>query len=169
MQRFLTGAVAALLAEVFVGLIVIASGAAPVNADRPPSALETRLFGMALRAAVARNAASESEPPPPSEDDLTAGAEIYTEMCARCHGDSAGGANTLGASFYPPAPRLTGKPSTYGERELFWIIKHGIRNTAMPAWGSLLSDEDIHNVAAAVTRFDGPPTSTPRPDSADTP
>ena len=168
MRRFLTGAVAVLLAEVAVGLIVIRSGAAPVNADHPPSALETRLFGMALRASVARSAASESEPPPASKDDLTAGAEIYTEMCARCHGDTAGGA-ALGASFYPPAPRLTEQPSTYSERELVWIIKHGIRNTAMPAWASLLSDEDIHQVAAVVKRGDGLSISTLRPDSAETP
>jgi len=26
---------------------------------------------------------------------------------------------------------------------MFWIVKHGIRNTAMPAWGNLLSDEEI--------------------------
>ena len=165
MRPFLTGAVAALLVEVSVGLIIMGSGAAPVSADHPPSALETRLFGMALRAAVARNAAGESEPPPPSNDDLTAGAEIYTEMCARCHGGSAGDANALGASFYPPAPRLTERPSTYSERELFWIIKHGIRNTAMPAWGSVLSDEDIHDVAAVVKRL----ASTLRSDSADEP
>jgi len=166
MRRFLAGAVAALLAEVSLGLIVIGAGGAPVSADRPPSALETRLLGMALRTSVARNAASESEPPPPSQDDLTAGAEIYTEMCARCHGDSAGGVNALGASFYPPAPRLTGRGSTYSERELFWIIKHGIRNTAMPAWGSLLSDDDIHQVAAVVKRFDTLPATL---DSADEP
>jgi mono/diheme cytochrome c family protein len=124
---------------------------------------------MALRAAVARNAAGESEPPPSSEDDLTAGAEIYTEMCARCHGGAASDANALGASFYPPAPRLSGRSSTYSERELFWIIKHGIRNTAMPAWGSLLSVEDIQDVAAVVKRFDDLPASTLKPDSADTP
>jgi mono/diheme cytochrome c family protein len=163
MRRFLAGVGAALLIEVSLALIVIGSGGAPVNADRPPSAVETQLLGMALRASVARNAASESEPPPPSKDDLTAGTEIYDEMCARCHGESAGGANTLGASFYPPAPRLTEHENTYSERELFWIIKHGIRNTAMPAWGSILSDEDIHRVAALVKRLDVLPASVPTP------
>jgi mono/diheme cytochrome c family protein len=161
MRRFLAGAVAALLTEVSVALIVIGAGGAPINADRPPSAFETQLLGMALRASVGRRAASEIEPPPPSTDDLAAGAEIYSEMCARCHGDSTHDGNTLGASFYPPAPRLVGRASRYGERELFWIIKHGIRNTAMPAWGSLLSDEDIRQVAAVVKRLDVVPTAAP--------
>ena len=159
MRRVLAGAVAALVAEMVLALIVIGLGGAPVNADRKPSALEARLFGMALRASVARNVADDAEPLPPSHDDLTAGAEIYDEMCARCHGASAGGANTLGTAFYPPAPPLPGHRSTYREVELRWIIKHGIRNTAMPAWGSLLSDDDIRQVAALVKRFDGPPAT----------
>lgn len=31
----------------------------------------------------------------------------------------------------------------YNDSQLFWVIKHGIRNTGMPAWGSILSDEEI--------------------------
>jgi len=156
MRRVLAGAVAALVAEVLLALAVVGLGGAPLNADRKPSALETRLFGMALRASVVRNVGADAEPPPPSHDDLTAGAEIYDEMCARCHGASAGGAKALAAAFYPPAPLLPGHRSTYREAELSWIIKHGIRNTAMPAWGRLLSDDDIRQVAALVKRFDGP-------------
>ena len=159
MRRVLAGAAGALVAEALLALIVVGLGGAPVNADRKPSALETRLFGMALRSSVARNVAAEADPPPPSHDDLTAGAEIYDEMCARCHGASAGGANALAGSFYPPAPILPGHRSTYREVELFWIIKHGIRNTAMPAWGRLLSDDDVRQVAALVKRFDGPPAA----------
>jgi mono/diheme cytochrome c family protein len=167
MRRFLAGVVATLLIQASLALLVIGFGGAPVNADRPPSTLETRLLGTAVRTSVARRATGESEPPPPSTDDLTTGAEIYNEMCARCHGNAKDGGNTLGAAFYPPAPPLTGHASTYSERELFWIIKHGIRNTAMPAWGSLLSDEDIRQVAAVVKRFDVLPASTATRDSAD--
>lgn len=154
MRRFLAGIVATLMTQASLALLIIGSGSTPVNADRPPSTFETRLLGTAVRTSVARHAAGETEPPPPSADDLTAGAEIYEEMCARCHGHSKDGGNALGAAFYPPAPPLTGHASTYSERELSWIIKHGIRNTAMPAWGTLLSDEDIRQVAAVVKRFD---------------
>ena len=167
MKRFLAGVVGTLLIQPSLALLVIGFGGAPVNADRPPSPFETRLLGTAVRTSVARHAAGESEPPPPSTDDLTAGAEIYNEMCARCHGNAKDGGNALGAAFYPPAPPLTGHATTYSERELFWIIKHGIRNTAMPSWGSLLSDEDIRQVAAVVKRFDALPDSTATRDSAD--
>jgi mono/diheme cytochrome c family protein len=48
-------------------------------------------------------------------------------------------------------------PTEYTEAEMFWIVKHGIRNTGMPAWGKLLSDEDISQVVAMVRRLDSPP------------
>lgn len=159
MRRLLAGAAAVLLAEAALVLAVVGLGGAPVDADRPPSGLERWLLGTALRTSVARRTKSDAEPPPPSADDLAAGAEIYAETCARCHGGTSGGASALGASFHPPAPVLREKPSVFAERELFWIIKHGVRNTGMPAWGSLLSDEDIRRVAAVVKRFSGPPAS----------
>src|SRR5262245_20745981 len=108
MRQFATGAVATLLTDVAVALTIIGAGGAPVAADHPPSAVEAHLLGMALRASVARSVAGVGEPAPPSDDHLAAGAEIYTEMCARCHGDAMHEGNTLGASFYPPAPRLAG-------------------------------------------------------------
>ena len=78
-------------------------------------------------------------------------------MCARCHGLPGKGPSVLGSSFYPPAPQLALHPTEYTEAEMFWIVKHGIRNTGMPAWGKLLSDEDISQVVAMVRRLDSPP------------
>lgn len=45
----------------------------------------------------------------------------------------------------------------YTDAELFWIIKHGIRNTGMPAWGRMLSDEDIWQIVAVLKGLDNPP------------
>jgi len=85
-----------------------------------------------------------------NDSDLVAGAEIYSEMCAQCHGRLDGRASVLGASFYPPAPPLPGRGTTYTEGEVFWIVKHGIRNTSMPTWKNLLSDENIRQVSAFI-------------------
>jgi mono/diheme cytochrome c family protein len=90
---------------------------------------------------------------------LVSGGEIYKEMCSRCHGEPGAVSSPLGLSFYPPAPLLPGHKSEWSERELFWIIKHGIRNTAMPAWAALLADDDIRQVAALVKRFDTVPVA----------
>ncbi len=154
MRGFLAGVCFALGATGVVGLGIVFLGLAPVNADQRPSGIEARVLGAALRKAVGRQVAGAEEPPPPSSEDLVSGGEIYQDACARCHGEAGKPPSPLGASFYPPAPQLVGHASEWNERELFWIIKHGIRNTAMPAWGGLLSDDDIRQVAALVKRFD---------------
>jgi mono/diheme cytochrome c family protein len=158
-KRLLAGIVATLAAEAFLGAAVLYLGLAPVAADQPPSTLEARILGVALRKAVLQRTSAEQEPPPPSNEDLAGGGEIYKEMCSRCHGEPSAVSSSLGSSFYPPAPFLPGHKSEWSERELFWIIKHGIRNTAMPAWAALLADDDIRQVAALVKRFDTVPVA----------
>jgi mono/diheme cytochrome c family protein len=47
----------------------------------------------------------------------------------------------------------------YTEAQLFWIIKHGIRNTGMPAWGELLTDDSIWQLAGLLkNQQDLPPS-----------
>jgi thiosulfate dehydrogenase len=153
-QGILTGVVAVLVGGAAIALLVMKLGPVPVNADKQPPALEARLLGMAVHASVARHAQKQSNPPPATEENLITGAEIYMQMCAKCHSQPNAGPSIYGASFYPPAPQLAGHPPQYTEAELFWIVKHGIRNTAMPAWGKQLSDEDIWRVAAFLKRVD---------------
>ena len=112
-----------------IGVGVFKLGLIPVNADVPPSGLETRFIPMAVHASVAHHAEEQPNPVAPTDENLIAGGEIYTELCARCHGIPGRGPSVLGASFYPPAPQFTLQPSGYNDGELFWIIKHGIRNT----------------------------------------
>jgi mono/diheme cytochrome c family protein len=153
----LVAASAVFLIGSIIAVGVLKYGIVPVNADVPPSALEMQIFPAALRASVARRAGEQPGPAASSNENLIAGAEIYREMCARCHGLPGKGPSVLGSSFYPPAPQLALHPTEYSEAEIFWIVKHGIRNTGMPAWGKLLSDQDISQVVAMVRRLDSPP------------
>jgi len=163
-QGLLTGLTAVSVGAAAIAFLLMKLGPVPVNADQQPpalAALEARLLGMAVHASVARHAQEQPNPVPPTDENLIAGAEIYTQMCAKCHGQPNAGPSIYGTSFYPPAPRLTARPPEYTEAELFWGVKHGIRNTAMPAWGGQLSDEDIWQVAAFLKRLDAlPPAVT---------
>ena len=140
-------------------LLTLKLGFFPVNADAAPSSLEMRIFPMVLHASVTRQA-SAIRSRPLAESDST-GREIYTAMCAECHGRLDGRAGVLGESLYPPAPRLAGHPTFYSDPELFWVIKHGIRNTGMPSWGNRLSDEDIWNVVGFVKSLANLNATTP--------
>ena len=140
-----------------LGLVLSAKlGMLPVQADVAPSRLEATLLGSALHAAVARRAAGGGNPLQMSDANLRAGVMLYRQMCSRCHGTSAESDNTFGESFYPPAPNLMLRRTSYTESETFWIVKHGIRNTAMPAWGNLLTDEEIWQVVALLRNFTSP-------------
>src|SRR5215470_1474165 len=153
-KGMLTGMTAVLVCAAVIAPLVMKLGSVPVNADRQPPAWEARLLGMAVHASVARHAGEQPNPVPPTEESLIAGAEIYTQMCAKCHGQPNAGPGIYGASFYPPAPQFATHPPQYTEAELFWIVKHGVRNTAMPTLGRQLSDENIWQVVAFLKRLD---------------
>ena|SRR5437660_4200626 len=159
MKQFFYGGLTTLagvsVIAVLVGLAIVKAGLVPINADQTPSGLERKLLPTVVRASVARGATGQGAGlVAPSDDDLAAGMEIYKEMCAQCHGQLSGRPSVMGASFYPPAPQLPGQGTAYNEAEVFWIVKHGIRNTSMPAWRNLLSDENIQQVTAFITRID---------------
>ena len=146
MRRVLLGAVLTLALLSVSALAVVKLGLMPVSADGNHSRLEARVMPSVLRAAIAKQAPLQTNPVSLSEDNLKSGATTYKAMCARCHSTPQGNPSVYGQSFYPPAPQLSGGMSTYTESQLFWIIKHGIRNTGMPAWGSMLSDEEIWQI-----------------------
>ena len=159
MKSFVLGAITAYGFAALVLVSFAKLGILPVQADVAPSRLEASLLGSALRASVARHAPSGGNPIPVSDENLIAGAKLYRQMCSRCHGLSRESGNTYGQSFYPPAPRLLLSRTLYTDSEMFWIVKHGIRNTAMPAWGNLLSDEEIWRIVTLVRKFDSVPDS----------
>ncbi len=150
MKKILLGAGLMLLVLVLSAAAVMRLGLLPVSADGNHSRLEAKVMPSVLRAAVARQALNEQNPISATDDNLKAGLRTYKTMCATCHGTAASGPTDFGRSFYPPAPQLSGGLPQYTAGELFWIVKHGIRNTGMPAWGGMLSDEEIWQVTTTL-------------------
>jgi mono/diheme cytochrome c family protein len=160
-KRFLYGGLTALvgvsLIAILAGLVILKLGLVPINADQAPSTLEKTVLTFAVHASVARHSSEQVGITTPTDEQLHVGAEIYKAMCSQCHGQLNGRPSLLGGSFYPPAPQLPGHSITYTEPEMFCIVKHGIRNTSMPAWRNLLSDDDIRQVVAFLKRLDSLP------------
>jgi len=158
-QHFVLGVITA---YGFAALVFVSSaklGVIPVQADVAPSRLEASLLGWALHTSVTRRAPAAGNPLPLSDENLIAGARLYREMCARCHSVSEESDNSYGRWFYPPAPNWANTGTSYTESEIFWIVKHGIRNTAMPGWGRLLSDDEIWRIVTFMRKPDSLPDS----------
>lgn len=159
MRKILSGAVLMLVILLLSALAVMRLGLMPVNADGTHSSLEARVMPLVLHASIVRHASADTNPLAVNEENLKAGVSTYKEMCARCHSTPAGNPSVYGQSFYPPAPQFPGGMSNYTDSQLFWLIKHGIRNTGMPAWGAMLSDDEIWQLVSLLKNSQDLPPS----------
>ncbi len=159
MRKIFLGTVLTLALLLLSALVVTRLGLMPVSADGTHSRLEARIMPVVLHASIVRHASGETNPVPLNEDNLKAGVDTYKAMCARCHSTPEGNASVYGQSFYPPAPQLPKGMAQYTDSQLFWLIKHGIRNTGMPAWGGMLSDEEIWQIVSLLKNSQDLPPS----------
>jgi mono/diheme cytochrome c family protein len=91
--------------------------------------------------------AKELQPPDLADPDrIKQGAGNYDAMCTGCHLGPGMKETELSKGLYPAPPDLT--RHTVDPREAFWVIKHGIKASGMPAWGKSMEDEYIWNMAA---------------------
>lgn len=99
----------------------------------------------------------------PSLDDaelLAQGAENYTAMCTICHLAPGLKPTELSTGLYPQAPIFHQREPINDQgkkleraRAYFWVIKNGLKMTAMPAWGLSHNDHDIWGMAAFVLKM----------------
>lgn len=116
-----------------------------VSALQRPVRGETFLATTALDWFVGRESLG---PLPPAPEDTPAnvstGKTMFINQCSLCHGTYGRRPTQIGQSLYPPAPPLdTAQAQQWTNRELFWIIKHGIRNTGMPGFALIHSNREI--------------------------
>lgn len=82
----------------------------------------------------------------PATASVMKGREVYLKRCWMCHGDAGQGEGPSGQNFVPePANFTVDEFDTMPDYELFWKATVGIGNTAMPQWGTLISEEDRWN------------------------
>lgn len=77
----------------------------------------------------------------------------FQSMCADCHQPPGGQPLALAQSLNPTPADLSEAAAKRSLEELFWVTKHGIRMSAMPAWGVHRGDEELWALAALVQRF----------------
>ena len=89
-----------------------------------------------------------------SPQRVAAGAGLYSEMCSSCHLGPGVERSELSQGLYPQAPDLA-KAQELSAGEQFWIIKHGVKLSAMPAWGKTHPDPLIWDMVSFVRRLPG--------------
>ncbi len=147
----------AILGGIILGIVLclageycfLTLGGMPVGTRGGPLPFERLMASQALRAAIGP-AAQEPSPIPADETNLVAGAYIYRQQCAVCHGDLGKPRSLIARGMYPPTPQLM--PPKKGVTddpvgETHWKVENGIRLTGMPGFGGRLSETEIWQVS----------------------
>jgi mono/diheme cytochrome c family protein len=153
MLKTLTTLLLAALALILVGAAVVYFGVINVAADVPHSApIQALLETARQRSIVVR--AERIEAPDLSDGELIrTGAGNYDAMCAMCHLAPGVEVTELSANLNPAPPSLADANRMKDPARDFWIIKHGIKATGMPAWGKSMEDRYIWGLVALLEQL----------------
>jgi mono/diheme cytochrome c family protein len=88
---------------------------------------------------------------------IAAGAQHYAALCVGCHLAPGVTQSDIRRGLYPHPPNLVQEEVQQAQRA-FWIVKHGIKMSAMPAWGKTLDDAAIWEVVSFIRKM---PDMTP--------
>jgi thiosulfate dehydrogenase len=162
MGRLLLGVILGLVLAPLALLGWFHFGHPPVAVEDPPLPFERQLTHVTLDARIAREA-----PPTASmaadEGNLIAGAQIYRDQCAACHGFHSQ-SSSFGPHMFPEAPPLWEKhrnSSVVGVSddpvgETYWKVANGIRLSGMPSFRDVLTDAQIWQVSLLLANADKP-------------
>ena len=137
MNRFLMGMLTTLVVGVVVGAVLVYSGTFDVSADTPHSSLVFRVLESAREQSIGRRIRDIAVPADLGDTDrVRRGAGNYAAMCVSCHLAPGKADSEIRMGLYPQPPDLSraDSKSPEGAVRQFWIIKHGIKASAMPAW-----------------------------------
>ena len=140
MRRF--GVIASLVL-LLLAAVGVAVSRFSLTALEEPGLAETYVATKAKRLFVARDSRTGVPLEPASTPaSMAAGEKLYGAECAMCDGLNGRTPTDAGRWMYPRAADLTSEQvQQYSDRELFWIVKNGIRLSGMPAFGRVETDE----------------------------
>jgi len=162
-----------LLSLGLIGLVgsslFIYSGLFPIGADTPHSAPVYWVLEQARERSIERASADIKVPPLNDPSLLLSGGADYNAMCSGCHLKPGQKESDMSIGLYPSPPNLSLKHDNHdhaddegvisendqnaNKRRQYWIIKHGIKASGMPAWGPTHDDERIWSMVAFLQRL----------------
>jgi thiosulfate dehydrogenase len=154
----------ALVVGIIIGIALVLGGAwyyftsgrAPVAVTDPTMPFEKRLANGALHARIAKDPHTDPPPVPVNEATFLAGADVYKQNCAVCHGLPGESPSAIAKGMFPKPPELfrgtgvTDDPAW----ETYWKASNGIRLSGMPGFKSTLNDTQLWQVSVLLANAD---------------
>lgn len=151
---WITAALLLIVLLVVIAGMFVYSGGYNVAATVPDSRPMRRLLSFTSDRSVHAHAGEITTVPPLGDSaQLIEGAREYDAMCAQCHAAPGHDRGYVGKGLYPRPPHLTHVFHDWNDREVFWIVKNGIKLTGMPAFGPTHDDASLWAIVAFLHRF----------------
>ncbi|WP_298261541.1 cytochrome c [Bradyrhizobium sp.] len=144
--------VAVLIACLGAASVVIYGGVYDIAADTPHSQPVYWLLQKVRQYSIAARAHDDVPNDLGEAKRIASGAGQYAEMCSGCHLAPGIKRTEVSRGLYPRAPELR-RGSALTPAEEFWVVKHGIKMTGMPAWGVTHDDELLWDVVAFLRKM----------------
>lgn len=158
-RRAVNRLAAALVVSAVLGLLLggallfVRSGVYDVAATSPHLQPVHALLGATMHHAVRRRARGIAVPPVEPNRVATVGAACYRQHCLQCHGGPGVAPGPIGLSMQPlPGPLVTAARD-WQAAEVYWITRHGIKLTGMPAWQHRLREPELWAVVYFVQQM----------------
>ena len=152
-MRWLAAGVFGTLGGLALTAMLIAwSGAYSVAASRGHWQIIEWALAFSMRNSVEARARFIETPTLDDPNLVTLGAGHFHGGCAYCHGAPGVTISPIARHMLPPPPDLGAATEAWKDPELFWIVKHGLKYTGMPAWVSQQRDDEVWAVVAFLKR-----------------
>jgi mono/diheme cytochrome c family protein len=135
------------------GVVVLRSGWYDIGATAQHLPIVYALLEKGMHYSVRRHARAVKVPELGQTQQIQRGAAVYRDNCAQCHGGPGFAQSRIGMSMQPVPGPLVDASARWQPRELYWITRHGIKMSGMPAWEFHLSEDDTWAVVAFVKRL----------------
>ena len=144
---------AGLVLEAAGAIVFMYSGAYNVSMLNHDNAVMNWFFDTGSTRSVEHHAADLAPPELSDPARIKEGAGHFDEMCVQCHGGPGEKPGEIAQGLWPKAPDLGKAVDDWTPPQLFWIVKNGIKFSAMPAWGPSHSDEKIWSMVAFLEKM----------------
>ncbi|HET6434038.1 cytochrome c [Dyella sp.] len=153
LRSLFLGVLATVLLLAVGAVAFVWSGRYDIGADAPHTRPVFALM-QALRERSIRAHAADLVVPDLADPQLVLkGAGQYAAMCTQCHLSPAMAESEIHPGLYPQPPNLS--RMRVDPKQAFWVIKHGIKMSAMPAWGASHDDATIWSMVAFLQQLPG--------------
>jgi cytochrome c553 len=138
----------------FGAAVMVAAGIVPIRASSGHWPVTAWLLDTAKLQSVRTWSIRIEAPALDDERLVMRGAGHYALGCETCHGAPGSRVPPVFAAMTPPPPELTAEAlARWTPSQLFYIVKHGIKFTGMPAWPAQTRDDEVWAVVAFLARM----------------